>query len=63
MKTTRMAYQLESNRGVIETNISTLSQAKKKAENLSQKNVSGLQIARYDASEKSIYYEIVFTIT
>ncbi len=59
--TTKMAYQLESNNGVHESGIRKLATARTLAKDLLQKNVSGVQIARYDAEEKTRYYEIVFT--
>jgi hypothetical protein len=59
MKTTEIAYQVESNNGVHSTRVARLISAEKYAKKLQEQQVKGVQIARYDKSGRSSYYEIV----
>ena len=58
-QTTRILYQVEADHGVYHTRRPSLKGAFALAQGLCQDGVQGVQIARYDASKFSDYYEIV----
>lgn len=61
--TTAMRYQVEANGSVHESRCSTLKEARKTAKELKTKGCTGIQIARYDTSGQSDYYEIVEVVS
>lgn len=59
---TDMRYQVEGGGAVQDSNCSTLREARRVAKALKAKGCQGVQIARYDHSGASNYYEIVETL-
>lgn len=57
--TTAMRYQVEANGHVHESRCYSLKEARTIAKLLKSKGCTKVQIARYDTSDKSDYYEIV----
>ena len=57
--TTTMRYQVEANGQVHDSRCYSLKEARFVARTLKQKDCTGVQIARYDSSGKSDYYEVV----
>jgi len=58
-KTTDIYYQVEANGFVHESMCFTLKEAKILAKTLQGRGCSQIQIARYDRSGKSDYYEVI----
>lgn len=58
-KTTTMRYQVEAAGVVHESRCTSLREARKVAKKLKESGCWGVQIARYDTSECSDYYEVV----
>jgi hypothetical protein len=59
VKSTEMRYQVEANGFVHENLCYSLNEARKLARRLAKKGLRGVQIARYDRSGCSDYYEII----
>lgn len=58
-QSTRIRYQVEGAGFVQHSGLTSLRQAMKAAKDLRAEGCTGVQVARYDTSDKSDYYEVV----